>query len=110
MSNSVRTSNVRTVRGYKPGIAIAPGETLKEVLDDRGWTSSDLSSLMKMDEVSVKGLLDGSFRITPAIAESLQRVTDIPATFWMNLEFMYCETIQRLYEEEKAEQEKNAKI
>lgn len=91
--------NTNKTSGYKPPIAIAPGETIQEVIDDRYWTIEQLSEKLDLNLELTKGLLAGKVRIDMDLAIRLERVLDIPTSFWRNLEKMYSETLLRLWDE-----------
>ncbi|MBP1309248.1 addiction module HigA family antidote [Paenibacillus sp. 1182] len=87
---------------YKPGIAIAPGETIQEVIEDRGITVSSLAKGIELHEELTKGLLTGSVRITHDIATRLEQFLEIGHSFWLNLERNYNETLLRLWDQNMA--------
>lgn len=91
------------VSGYKSPIAIAPGETIQEVIADRYWTVEHLSEKLDLNLELTKGLLAGNVRIDTNLANRLEEVLEIPASFWRNLERMYNETLLRLWEEVEGE-------
>jgi HTH-type transcriptional regulator/antitoxin HigA len=84
---------------FKPGIAIPVGETLKEVIEDRGITVNELSKGIQLSEELTNGLLIGMVRVTPALAIKLDEFLKIPKSFWMNLERNYNETLLRVGDE-----------
>jgi HTH-type transcriptional regulator/antitoxin HigA len=49
-------------------IAIPPGATIKEQLDDRGMTQKEFALRMDMSEKHISQLINGEVRLTPAVA------------------------------------------
>lgn len=72
-------------------IAIPPGRTIYEQLQNKGITYKEFGSSMEMTEDEIKKLLNGELSITPDIAVRLEKVLSIPSKFWVNLEFIYTE-------------------
>lgn len=77
-------------------IAIPPGETIKEQLDDKRLSLKDFADKMDMSEESIKALISGDMRLTPEIAVKLEKVLGVPAEFWNNLEAIYREKIAKV--------------
>lgn len=99
-----KVDEVSERQGYQPSIAIPPGETIQEVLEDLKMPLDAFALAMEMDKGAATALMDGSRRITQNIAEKLQQVLEIPASFWMRLEFLYSDTLKLLYEKEQREE------
>lgn len=74
---------------HKSYIAIPPGVTIKEQLDDCGMTKKKFASCMGLSEKHVSQLLAGDVHLTPELAERLELVLGLPARFWSNLEAIY---------------------
>ena len=83
-------------------IAIPPGATIKEQLDDKGMSLKEFATKMGMSESYISKLINGDVQLTPKIAVKLEAVLGVPAKFWNNLEAIYRENII------KAEAENNA--
>ncbi|MFF2531361.1 transcriptional regulator [Brevibacillus sp. NPDC058079] len=92
---------------YQPNYAIPPGETIQEVIEDRGISIEQLSTELGLHVEITKSLLSGIVRITPDIASGLETILQIPKAFWLNLERSYNETLLRLWDVEKQEEELN---
>ncbi|ADO59990.1 helix-turn-helix transcriptional regulator [Paenibacillus polymyxa] len=87
---------------YKAGVAIPPGETIQEVIEDREITVIQLAKGIELHEELTKGLLTGKVRITPDIANRLEQFLEIGHSFWLNLERNYNETLLRLWDQNMA--------
>ncbi|MEK4053898.1 helix-turn-helix domain-containing protein [Paenibacillus sp. FSL F4-0087] len=83
---------------YFAGIAIPPGETLQEVLDENMMSQKELSLRLGCSKKHVNLVIKGKAAITSDFAVKLEDVLKIPANFWMQLESNYQETLSRLSE------------
>ena len=92
----------RTI-GLSNEFIIHPGETLKEVLEDRNYTQKELALRTGFSEKHISKVLSGESSISPSFAKQLEFVfNNIPSSFWNNL--------QRIYDEEMTEFEIQANI
>ena len=87
---------VKDKNQFKPDIAIPPGETLKEVLEDRNLKQVDFCKRLGVSEKMISQIINGVAPITPQTAFKFESVLGIPASFWINLESNYQEVKQRL--------------
>lgn len=83
---------------YKAPVAIPPGETIMELLGDKGIPIYRLAAALNKPESVTIGLLNGLVRIDREMALTLGEVLDAPASYWLNLEKTYNETLLRLWE------------
>ena len=90
---------------YNPNIAIHPGVTLKDTLDELGMGQSDLATRTGLTPKTISEIIQGKNPITPETAIKLSSVFGMSTTFWNNLERNYQETIVRLEREEKLKNE-----
>jgi len=74
------------LRPFRP---IKPGEILKEELEARGWTQSDLAEVLGRPIQVVNEIIRGKKAIIPATAVELSRAFDTSPEFWLNLEAAY---------------------
>lgn len=89
---------------YLPDVVSAPGETLEEVLEDRGMTQAELSARMGRPTKTINEIIKGKAAITPSTALQLERVLGVPASIWNNLERHYREYLAQ--EAEQAQLQK----
>ncbi len=75
--------------GFEPDYAVAPGETLREVIESMGMTQTELSVRTGLTIQSISRILSGTQPITYETANLLELVTGVSATFWNNLEANY---------------------
>jgi len=75
---------------FDPDWCIRPGETLREWMDDQRLTPKTIGVMCgRMPEEWIDGILAGTRRITPNIADGLELGTSIPARLWLRLEAHY---------------------
>src|SRR5713226_5225830 len=68
----------------------SPGEILKEELDARGWTQSDLAEILGRPVNLVNDIISGKRGLTPETAQGLgDAFPGTNAQFWLNLESTY---------------------
>jgi len=80
-------------------IAVPPGETIKEQLEERGMTQKEFACRMDLSEKHISKLLNGEVHLTPEVAERLEMVLGVPSRFWNNLEAIYREMEAKANEE-----------
>lgn len=83
-------------RPYEPDVAIAPGATIRDILEAKGMTQQRLAERMGRPANKINEILHGKRSITPETALGLERVLGWPAAFWMELEKGYQLTKARL--------------
>ena len=81
---------------YRSPIAIPPGESLAEILEDREMTQADLAKRTNLTPKHINEVIAGKAAISPDMALRLETVLEIPASFWNNLEAKYQEAQARL--------------
>ncbi len=72
-----------------------PGETILDVLEERGWTQADLAERMGYTRKHINQLIKGAAGITEEAALKLERVLGSTAGFWLNREAQYREALAR---------------
>jgi addiction module HigA family antidote len=72
-----------------------PGETILDVLEERGWTQADLAERMGYTRKHINLLIKGAAGITEEAALKLERVLGSNAGFWLNREAQYREILAR---------------
>lgn len=93
------------IKNSKNYIAVPPGETIREQLEDREMTQKEFAIRMGMSEKHISHLISGKSRLEPQVSLMLENVLGIPASFWMNLESIYQEQLARVKEENFLEEE-----
>jgi HTH-type transcriptional regulator/antitoxin HigA len=80
---------------WTPDWAVAPGEILLEILEDRGLTQSELARRLDRPLKTVNEIIKAKAAITPETALQLERTLGITARFWNNLETNFREALAR---------------
>ena len=80
----------------KTFVAIPPGYTIKEQLDDRGIKQKEFALRMEMSEKHISKLINGEVLLTTDMALRLEMVLGISAQFWLNLENIYREKLTKI--------------
>jgi HTH-type transcriptional regulator/antitoxin HigA len=83
---------------FEPDYALIPGETIREVIEQKSLSQAELSRRTGLTEKTVSQLLSGIAPITYEIAAKLELALGIPARFWNSREMMYRESLVRLEE------------
>lgn len=86
-------------------LAIPPGETIKEQLEDRGMSQLEFADRMGYSTKFISQLLNGKVALTHPTALRLESVLGIPARFWNNLEVLYQEDLARIDQHRELEAE-----
>lgn len=76
--------------------AVPPGETLRELLAERGLTQRELARRAALSPKHVNRLLQGLVPLSVDVAQRLERVTGTPARIWNQLEANYRSDLERL--------------
>jgi len=92
---------------YNPDYAIAPGETVKELLENRCMSQSDLASRADRPVKTINEIINGKAAITPETAIQFEKILGQPASFWLNLENNYREQLARLEEIESLKEQED---
>ncbi len=82
--------------GYSPNYAVAPGETLGEVIKSLTISQKELATMTGMTEPAIIRILKGAQPITFEMANRLEMVTGIPSRMWNNLEMQYREQLSKI--------------
>jgi len=88
---------------YLPDIVSPPGDTLMEMLEERGMSQADLAERTGRPKKTINEIIKGKATITPATALQLERVLGVPASFWNDREQYYRENLARQAERDSLE-------
>ena len=75
--------------GISADLLIHPGESIADILELRQMTRDDLVLATGLPSSYVNGVIAGQQDISAEFAEALERVFDVPKSFWMNLQADY---------------------
>ncbi len=85
----------------KNTIAVPPGETIIEMMDDRKISRAELAEKIDITLTQLNRLLEGTAPISPVIASKLEKIFGVPTYFWLNLEAMYRKDIAKIAKEKQ---------
>ena len=80
---------------YIPTSVSPPGETLNDLLEERGISQKLLSLRLGRSEKNLSQIVNGKAPITSELALDLERVLGTPARFWLAREARYQEWLSR---------------
>lgn len=87
-------------------IAIPPGATIREQLEDRGMSQKEFAMRMGFSQKHISQLINGDVHLTQEAANRLEMVLGLPAQFWNSLESIYREKIQAVQIENEMDEDK----
>jgi plasmid maintenance system antidote protein VapI len=90
-------------REFNPDYAVAPGATLKELLEERGISQSALAVRTGMAEKTISQIVNGIAPITYETAEKFELALGAPANFWNQRELTYRQALARAEATERME-------
>lgn len=88
---------------FEPDYAVPPGETLVEILHDRGMSQVELAKRTGRHTKTINEIIKGKAPVNPETAIQFERVLGVPAHFWNNLEQNYREGLARIQEKQQLE-------
>lgn len=71
---------------FLPDWASAPGDTLADILDERGMTQTELAERLGMSLKHVNRVVKGAASVSAELALGLEKVFGVSAAFWMTRE------------------------
>lgn len=80
---------------FAPDWVVAPGESISDLLEERGWTQSDLAIRTGFTTKHINLLLKGNAAISEEAALKFERVLGSTARFWLSMETQYREHLAR---------------
>lgn len=72
-----------------------PGDTILDILEERGWTQSEFADRTGYTTKYVNQLIRGKVAITEDVAFRLKQVFGGSVEFWLSREAKYCEVMTR---------------
>ena len=86
---------IKPTTTYQPDFVTPPGDTILELLEERGMTQSELAQRMGRPIKTINEIIHGKNALTAETAIQLERVLGTPASFWLNRERIYREYLAR---------------
>jgi HTH-type transcriptional regulator / antitoxin HigA len=85
---------------YEPAELVAPGETLTEWLSREDMTQAEFAKRTSLTPKHINQVIRGNVGISPEVALTFERVTEIPARYWTQLDANFQLAKQRMQEDE----------
>lgn len=95
---------VEKMNGLSLDFIIHPGETIKEILEEKKMTQEELAIRSGFSPKHVSEVVNGKKSISPSFAKSLEYVFGIPFSFWINLQGIYDKEILEYTEQEEIDE------
>ncbi len=95
MTESV-TRAYETFAEFAPDWVAIPGDSIADLLDERGWSRAELAAKMDFTDMQIDLLLNGRTSIDGEISLTLERVLGGTARFWLNLDAQYSKYLASL--------------
>lgn len=83
------------VNEFRPDSASPPGDTLAEVMQERGVSTAQLARKTGIPLRAIERILDGQAPITERVAGMLERELGPGARFWLRRQVQYEEAVRR---------------
>jgi len=83
---------------YIPDYVSPPGETLLELIEERGISQAELAERMGRPKKTINEIVKSKAAITPQTALQLERALGVDASFWNNRERNYRQYLAQLEE------------
>jgi HTH-type transcriptional regulator/antitoxin HigA len=83
-----------STRTYAPAELVAPGQTLLDWLDRAGMTQADFAKRTSLTPKHINQVVKGGSGISPEVARAFERVTRIPARYWLQLDANFQSAVQ----------------
>ncbi len=94
--------------GISRDLIIHPGETIADVLEDRGITQAELSSRTGVSAAYVSNVIAGKKGISANFAMGLEYALGVPKSFWLNLQANYESELLEINEEQTITEEERS--
>jgi len=91
------------MKRFTPDWVSLPGETITDLLEERGWTQAEFAMRMELSPKHVNEIIKAKKSITRDTALKLERVLGSTAEFWLNREQQYQQNLARLNEAKRLE-------
>jgi HTH-type transcriptional regulator/antitoxin HigA len=80
---------------FEPDWVSPPGETISELLEERGWSQDELAQRIDYSAKHVSQLINGRVPLTDDAAVRLSSVLGVSVGFWLTREAQYRERLAR---------------
>lgn len=84
------------MNNFNPNWASPPGDTIKEILEEREWCEYWFAIAMGYDKKFMEDLYKGVTPLTLEIANKLEKILGSSTEFWLKREEHFRESVKRL--------------
>jgi HTH-type transcriptional regulator/antitoxin HigA len=95
----------RRTNEYAPTVVSPPGDTLADLLEERGMTQVELARRLGRPKKTINEIIRGKAALTAETAMQLEQALGTPASFWNAREARYREYLARLEHDAKLAEE-----
>ena len=81
---------------FRPDWVSPPGDTILDLIEERGWTQANLATRLGFNHKHVNQLIEGKVPLTEEAASRLAQALGTSAGFWLTREARYRERLVRL--------------
>jgi HTH-type transcriptional regulator/antitoxin HigA len=100
----------RKITGISRELIIHPGETIGDILEERGITQAELAARTGVSPAYVCNVISGKKDISANFAFALEYALGIPKSFWINLQAYYdAELLEATAQDSITEEERTAR-
>ena len=89
--------------GISDELLICPGETIADLLEERGITQKELAQRVGTSEAFLSSVIHGKKDISRGLAKGLEYALGVPSSFWLNLQANYDAEVLERSEEQSVE-------
>lgn len=86
---------IKTTRPFTPDWVSPPGDTIDDILEERGWTQVDFAQRLGYSIEFISQLIKGKAPINEDTAMKLEKVLGSTAAFWLRREAQYRTALAR---------------
>ena len=96
--------------GLSLDLIIHPGETIADILNERGISQAELASRIGVTPAYISSVIGGKKGISVSLAKKLEYALNVPVSFWLNLQAKYdAELLEYNEEASITEEEKSVR-
>ena len=95
---------VEKMNGLSLDFIIHPGETIKEILEEKQMNQEELAIRTGFSSKHISEVVNGKKGISPSFAKSLEYALGISASYWINLQGIYDKEILEYREQEEIDE------
>ena len=94
--------------GISTDLLIHPGETISDLLEERGMSQKELALRTGVSEAFLSDVINGKKNVSSGLAAGLEYAFGVPSSFWLNLQANYDAELLTLKEEESIDEEETS--